>query len=194
MPELTLPKRMQTIVDDASELITKTPDRLLKASRGALVMTREEAEHLIHRGHDLFEELVRRGEEVETKQTDRITGWLKQWQERGRKQVHMAEEQLEAQVQHVLRALHIPSADDVDMLNKQIDKIGKKLEAYLKSMEQAALPIPNYTELGAREVIAKLAELDEQGLLAVQKFEMAHDNRKSVLREIENRLQALQAA
>lgn len=194
MPELTLPKRMQTIVDDAGELITKTPDRVLKASRGALAMTREEAEHLLERGQDLFEELVRRGEEVETAQTNRITGWLKQWQERGRKQVQVAEEQLEAQVQHVLRALHIPTADDVEMLNKQIDKIGKRLEAYLKSQEMSALPIPNYAELGAREVVAKLAELDEQGLLAIQKFEMAHDNRKSVLREIENRLEALRAA
>ncbi len=195
MPELTLslPKRMQDLLDETGEMVTSVPDRVMKASRGALNMTREEADHLLARGHDLFDELVQRGEKIEQEQTSRINQWLKDWESRGRKQVNVAEEQIEQQVQAVLRALHIPSAEDVATLNKQLDKIGKKLDAYIKTAEQAALPIANYTNLSAKEVVAMLGELDEQGLLAVQKFEMAHDGRKTILREIEQKLEAMKA-
>lgn len=195
MPELTLtlPKRMQDLVDETSEMVTHAPERIMKASRGALNMTREEADHLLARGHDLFDELVQRGEKIEQEQTGRINHWLKDWESRGRKQVHVAEEQIEHQVQNALRALHIPSADDVMQLNKQLDKIGKKLDAYIKTAEQAALPIPNYTSLAAKEVVAMLGDLDEQGLMAVQKFEMAHDGRKTILRDIEHKLEAMKA-
>lgn len=193
MPELTLPKRMQTLVDDTSTLISDAPDRVMKASRGALNMTRQEADHLLERGHNLFDELVKRGEKLEEEQSSRLTHWLKDWESRGRKQVHVAEEQIEQQVQNMLRALHIPSADDMVALNKQIDKIGKKLDAYIKAAEQKALPIANYADLNAKEVIAVLGDLDEQGLLAVQEFEMAHDGRKTILREIEHKLEAMKA-
>lgn len=195
MPELTLtlPKRMQDLIDETSEMVTSAPDRIMKASRGALNMTREEADHLLARGHDLFDELVQRGEKIEQEQTSRLNNWLKDWEGRGRKQVTVAEEQIEQQVQAVLRALHIPSAEDVATLNKQLEKIGKKLDAYIKTAEQAALPIVNYTGLSAKEVVAMLGDLDEQGLLAVQKFEMAHDGRKTILREIEQKLEAMKA-
>jgi polyhydroxyalkanoate synthesis regulator phasin len=184
---------MQDLVGETTEMVTTAPERIMKASRGALTMTREEADHLLARGHDLFDELVQRGEKIEQEQTSRINHWLKDWESRGRRQVHVAEEQIEQQVQSVLRALHIPSADDMLQLNKQLDKIGKKLDAYIKTAEQAALPIPNYTGLTAKEVVAMTGDLDEQGLLAVQKFEMAHDGRKTILREIEQKLEAMKA-
>lgn len=183
-------KRMQSFFGETTEAITTAPDRLMKASRGALNMTREEADQLVQRGEDLFEELVKRGEEIEEQQMERFGEWLKSWQERGRKQMHMAEEQFEQRVQHVLRAMRIPSADDVATLQQELDKISKKVEAYVRAAEEAKLPVANYGDLNAKQVIAMLDSLDEPSLLAIQRFEMAHDNRKTVLREIEHRLQA----
>lgn len=193
MSDMTLTKRMQEFLDETTDKITATPDRLMRASRGALNMTREEADHLLHRGEDLFDELVKRGEKIEAEQTGRFSNFLKDWQDRSRKQMHEAEAQIEQQVQNVLRSLHIPTADDVSMLNKEIEKISKKLEAYLKTAEEAALPIPGYGDLSAKQVVAMLDEVDEHGLQAIQKFEMAHDGRKTILRDIEHRLEALKA-
>lgn len=183
-------KRVQNLFSETTDAITTAPDRIMKASRGALNMTREEADQLLQRGEDLFEELVKRGEQIEEQQTERLGAWLKSWQERGRKQMHVAEEQIEQQVQHVLRAMHIPTADDVTALHKELDKISKKIEAYVRTAEEAKLPVANYSDLTAKQVVAMLDSMDEAGLLAIQKFEMAHDNRKTVLREIEQRLQA----
>lgn len=193
MAEFTIPKRMTSFVEDTSHHVTAVPQKLIDASRGALGTTREEAEHLMERGEDLFEKLVERGQEINLAQTSRLTGWWKGWEKRSRDQIHVAEEQLEHQVQTVLRALHIPSSDDIKRLDAEIDRIGKKLDMQLTERALAALPIENYKGMNVKDVTAQLDTLDEAGLRAVQAFETEHHNRKTILREIEQRLEAMNA-
>jgi len=169
------------------------PQRLLDASRGAFGTTREEAEELMERGEDLFEQLVERGQEIEDVQISRLSGWWKEWSQRGRDQIQVAEEQLEHQIQAMLRTLHIPSSDDIKRLDAEIDRIAKKLDMQLTERELAALPIVNYKGMNVKEVLAQLDSLDEASLMAVQRFEMAHHNRKTIVREIEQRLEAMKA-
>lgn len=191
--EKTLTERVQIVVEDTGNVIATAPGKMLQASRGAWNMTREEADRLLERGVDLFEELVERGEKVEMPQGDRINRWLKGWQKRGTEQMHVAEEQLEQRVQDVLRALHLPSADEVVHLDKEIDKIGRKLDSYLKEAEQAGLPIEGYAHLTVKEIAPLLDNLNQQQLLAIRDFEVTFDNRKTVLKEIDQRLAALPA-
>jgi polyhydroxyalkanoate synthesis regulator phasin len=201
MAEFTITKRMTTFVEDTTHavsampqrLIDVMPQRLVDASRGAFHTTREEAENLLDRGEDLFEKLVERGQEIEGAQVSRVSGWWKEWEKRSRDQVHVAEEQLEAQVQTVLRTLHIPSSDDIKRLDAEIDRIAKKLDMQLTERDLAALPIANYKGMNVKEVLAQLDMLTEDELMAVQYFEMAHHNRKTILREIDQRLEALNA-
>jgi hypothetical protein len=47
--------------------------------------------------------------------------------------------------------------------------------------------------MNVKEVLAQLDMLTEDELMAVQSFEMAHHNRKTILREIDQRLEALNA-
>jgi hypothetical protein len=70
MAEFTIPKRMTSFVEDTTHTVTAVPHKLIDASRGALCTTREEAEHLMERGEDLFEKLVERGQEIEIMQTE----------------------------------------------------------------------------------------------------------------------------
>lgn len=191
MAELSMPKRVQTLVEEATETMAHSPQRLIDASRGAVHMTREEAEHLLERGENLFDKLAERGIEVERLQTSRVADWWKGWEHRGRQQAAAAEEQMEHSVQAVLRALHIPTVDDVKRLDKELDRLAKKLDAHLTERDLAALPIADYKTLNAKEVVATLDGLDPDELLAVQKFEMSHHNRKTILREIDQRLAAM---
>jgi polyhydroxyalkanoate synthesis regulator phasin len=193
MAEFTITKRMTAFVEDKSQTLTGMPHRLIDASRGAFGTTREEAEHLMERGEDLFEKMVERGQEIELLQTDRFAGWWRAWEDRSRSQIHMAEEQLEQQLHSVLRALHIPSSEDIKRLDGEIDRIAKKLDVILTERQLAALPIANYKGMNVKDVLVQLDTLDRDGLLAVQEFEMAHHNRKTILRDIEQRLEALAA-
>lgn len=209
MAELKITQHMTRFVEDTTQAVSAAPQRLvdampqrlhemmpqrlLDASRGAFSTTREEADVLMERGEDLFEKLVERGQEIEEVQINRLSGWWKEWSQRGRDQIHVAEEQLEHQIQGMLRTLHIPSTDDIKRLDAEIDRIAKKLDMQLTERELAALPIANYKGMNVKEVLAQLDQLDQTGLMAVQRFEMAHHNRKTIVREIEQRLEALNA-
>lgn len=193
MAELTFTQRMTEFVEDRTHGVAEMPHRLIDASRGALHTTREEAESLIERGEDLFDKLVTRGREVDLLQTERFTNRWRVWEDRSRNQMHVAEEQLEHQLQAVLRALHIPSSEDLKRLDAEIDRIAKKLDVILTERQLAALPIANYKGMNVKDVLAHLDTLDKEGLMAVQEFEMAHHNRKTILREIEQRLEAMKA-
>jgi hypothetical protein len=110
-------------------------------------------------------------------------------QERRRKQMHVAEDQIEQQVQAVLRTLHIPSVEDVQRLDEEVDRISQKLNAHLALVaEQVELPIEGYAELTAKEVVGELTGLDHEQLLAVKQYELANKDRKTVLRAVDARL------
>ncbi len=191
MSETPMTERVKTLVEDTTHTVANSPQKLIDASRGAIHMTREEAEHLMDRGEDLFDKLAERGIELERMQSSRVTEWWKGWEQRGRHQVTVVEEQVEHSMQAVLRTLHIPTHDDVMRLDKEIDRIAKKLDAHLTERELASLPIADYKSMNAKDVMAQLDGLDMDGLKSVQKFEMAHHNRKTVLREIDQRMAAM---
>ncbi len=190
MTENTLTNRVQTKVGDTTSAIVESPRRLIDASRGALNTTRDEADQLLERGENLFDKLVERGEEIETQQVNRIQRVWKGAADLSRKQFHRVEHLAEQQMQFVLRTVNIPSMDDISRLDKELERLNRKLDAQLKDKQLAAMPIANYDDLTAKEIIAQLDELDEVGLKAVEEFETAHGQRKTVLREVDHRLQA----
>jgi polyhydroxyalkanoate synthesis regulator phasin len=182
---------VHALVEDTSQGLTSSSKRLLNASRGAVSMTREEADHLMSRGENLLDKLVDRGQTIEQEQTGRLSGWLKSWQKRGRQQFGDAEEQMEQQVQNVLRALHVPSTEDVQRLDKEIDRIAHKLDAYLS--REIELPIQGYPEMTVKEILPLLDGLTREQLEAIKAFELANDNRVTVLRDIDGKLEAMDA-
>jgi len=190
MTENTLTNRVQTKVGDTTSAIVESPRRLIDASRGALNTTRDEADQLLERGENLFDKLVERGEEIETQQVNRIQRVWKGAANLSRKQIDRVEHLAEQQMQFVLRTINIPSMDDISRLDKELERLNRKLDAQLKDKQLAAMPIANYDDLTAKEIIAQLDELDEVGLKAVEEFETAHGQRKTVLREVDHRLQA----
>ena len=190
MTENTLTNRVQTKVGDTTSAIVESPRRLIDASRGALNTTRDEADQLLERGENLFDKLVERGEEIETQQVNRIQRVWKGAADLSRKQIDRVEHLAEQQMQFVLRTFNIPSMEDISRLDKELERMNRKLDAQLKDKQLAAMPIANYDDLTAKEIIAQLNELDEVGLKAVEEFETAHGQRKTVLREVDHRLQA----
>jgi len=190
MMERILPRRMHSLVQESGDLMMNAPRRLFLASRGALCMTREEAEQLLARGENLLEQLVDRGQQLESEDRQERERWLKHWERRGREQIHGAEEQLEQQVKTVLKALHIPSARDVARLDQEVERLSAKLDAAMLDAELKALPISGYQEMTVKEILPLLEDLDEDALRLIEAFEKAHSNRVTILRDIENKLAA----
>ena len=156
MTENTLTNRVQNIVGDTTSTIVESPRRLVDASRGALTTTREEADQLVARGENLFDKLAERGAEIETAQTNRIYRIWHGWESRSRQQLQRVEHVAEEQMQFVLRTLNIPSMTDIKRLDKELERLNRKLDAQLKEKQLAAMPIANYDDLTAKEIIAQL--------------------------------------
>ncbi|MEZ4767697.1 MAG: phasin family protein [Caldilineales bacterium] len=190
MTENTFTNRVQTRVGDTTSAIVESPRRLVNASRGALGTTREEADQLLARGENLFDKLAERGAAIESEQINRLHRVWKGAADMSRKQLERVEHVAEQQMQFVLRTINIPSLDDISRLDKELERLNRKLDAQLKDKQLAAIPLENYEDLTAKEIIAQLEGLDETGLKAVEEFESAHGQRKTVLREVEHRLQA----
>ena len=97
-------ERVKTLVG-GHHTVANSPQKLIDASRGAIHINREEAEHLMDRGEDLFDKLAEHGIGLERMQSSRVTEWWKGWEQTGRHQVTVVEEQMEHSVEAVLRAL-----------------------------------------------------------------------------------------
>ena len=190
MTENTLTDRVQTRVGDTTSAIVESPRRLVDASRGALNTTRDEADQLLARGENLFDKLAERGAAIESQQINRIHRVWKGAADMSRKQLERVEHVAEQQMQYVLRTINIPSMDDINRLDKELERLNRKLDAQLKDKQLAAIPLENYEDLTAKEIIAQLNVLHENGLKAVEAFESAHSQRKTVLREVESRLES----
>ena len=151
MTDNTFTNRVQTKVGDTTSAIVESPRRLIDASRGALNTTRDEADQLLERGENLFDKLVERGEEIETQQVNRIQRVWKGAADLSRKQIDRVEHLAEQQMQFVLRTFNIPSMEDISRLDKELERMNRKLDAQLKDKQLAAMPIANYDDLTAKE-------------------------------------------
>jgi hypothetical protein len=66
--------------------------------------------------------------------------------------------------------------------------VGKEVEKEVEKL--AGRPLPDYDDLTVDQVKAKLAELDAESLSAMRSYEATHKQRVTVLRELDDALQA----
>ena len=62
-----------------------------------------------------------------------------------------------------------------------------------RELEDLVAPFEGYEELTAKELVERLGEMDEAELRAVRAFEAGTKNRVTVLREIDERLDEMEA-
>lgn len=117
----TKTKAEEPVIDETAET-TSSPlfesfHKLILASVGALALTQEELEKLIHR-------LIERGEIAEKegkKLMDEVVN-------RRKKNLDKAENEVTKRLSELLKSMNIPTKTDIDNLNKKIAELNKKLD------------------------------------------------------------------
>ncbi|QLQ07446.1 MAG: hypothetical protein HZY76_16460 [Anaerolineae bacterium] len=126
-----------------------------------------------------------------------------------------AESDLEAQVKKVVDRLKVPSQEDLRGLTKNLDDIEGRVEGFVRNVlkletkkvadvvatvetkvEEAVEavivpPFEGYADLTAKEVNQRLGDMSLSEMRRVLDFEAAHDNRVTIVREINRRLEAM---
>lgn len=103
-----------------------------------------------------------------------------------------AEREVDRQLEQVRDRLPIPSREHVEKLGAEIDALDAKIDQELAKGANAAAdtPWPGYNSMNAEMLVAKLQSLDNESLLAVQRYEQEHKHRVTVLRELDRLLYA----
>lgn len=149
----------------------------------------------------------KRGEEIEKQMSDQVgkletqaSDELKRWRETMQKNMRSmskevskggkaAEGEFEQQVTRIMAKLGIPSRERLDKLSQEIEILTAKIDEELQQEKVVApLPIEGYDDLTAKDIIAKLGALPEEALKTLRAYEAEHEDRVTILREIDRLL------
>jgi len=124
----------------------------------------------------------------------------KRFVKQARRSEAKAENSIDAQVERVLERMGIPSRERIVKLSAEIEALSRKIDqevvqttAVPATVVPATVPqdapLPAYDSMTAREIVALLDGMTPAQMAEVKAFEMAHDNRVTVTREIDRRLE-----
>ena len=203
-----------TIIDETQETLENGAARLQKLGRrakwaymGLLGLAYDEAKTRWEQSQQLMERVENRGQQLDEqamaeaqKYYEEAGSRINTLQSRVRRNTMEMEEQMgdemETRIEAVLNRLNIPSRDQIARLNAKIEALSRKIEevALTETDVTTNEPLPRYEQMTAKEVVGQLAGLSIEELRTVKEYEMARENRVTVLREVDNRLQAMPIA
>jgi poly(hydroxyalkanoate) granule-associated protein len=161
------------------------------------------AKNTVNRGTHLFGDAVDRGEDIEKQAMENAKEITSQAEERANKMQERvtrtfdrSKDEMSSQIESALTRLDIPSRANIAEINAKLDALDNKLNQIMAMRAEAVveLPMPGYDKLNVKEITSKLAPLTFEELVAVKQFELAHENRVTVLREVDRRLTAMPIA
>lgn len=169
------------------------PGNAVRAYAGFWGLLYDEAQEMVKRSRDVFERAEDRGETLEVDTRERVREVVDKVQRRAEE----AEEELQEQMESVAGQVNLATREEVAALNIKVDALRRQVDLLLTKLDQVILatqaepeplPLPGYDELTAKEVVAQLDSLTIPQLVALRDYELANDNRVTVLREIDARV------
>lgn len=173
------------------------------ASLGIGSMIYDGAVNTMDRSKRLFNEAVERGEGVEQTAMDNAKEISSQVEERANKMqerinrsYRRSEQGLESQIEAALERLGVPNRSTIAELNANLEALSKKIDETIAMQAEVVIeqPMPRYDKLTAKEIVSKLDALTIEELVDLKQYEMAQENRVTVLREVDRRLEEMPIA
>lgn len=209
-------REAQEKVDDNLRQVREAGRKAILAYAGLWGMAYDEAMTVVNKGKAVFDKAEDRGEKLEAaanRRTEKVRTQAEEqlkaveariekvrsrFSKRAEKVEEAIEEDLENQVERVLERLGIPSRERISKLSAEIEALSQKIDAQLAAkqevvvpIENAApmLPIANYSEMTAKEIVPQLEKLTKDELAVVKRYEENTQARVTVLREIDRLLE-----
>jgi ElaB/YqjD/DUF883 family membrane-anchored ribosome-binding protein len=140
------------------ETVQKNTRKVWLASLGLVGLGFDQVNKIATRSQEILADAEKRGVEVEDIAAERVS-------------------ELQTQIRTRL-----------NRVEKRVETVRENVQSRVKSaMPQAVVavePVAGYSDMTAKEIIAMLSDLTEAQLVEIKHFEMAHDNRVTVLREV----------
>jgi hypothetical protein len=179
---------VQEAVEDASQETAKYVRKAMLTALGVAGYAYDGAVAVWHEAGEFAGKAEKRGEKMQAEFNQNV---------------QKVQDQVTDQVKHRRSQLE----DTLNDVTKEVQSAGKSVESRVQKtfsslklgetktvivgdvkIEIPDLPIPNYDELNAQALIDQLSSMDDAALTKLRDYEMAHKNRVTVLRDIEERL------
>lgn len=202
-------RNAQETVEDNVKQMQKTGRKVALAYAGLFGLAYDEAKAILERGRKMVSQAESRGEKMEAatrrqaksarqgveKRVQKAEKEVEKIQKRLVKQVRRseatAENEMDSQVEKVLERLGIPSRERIVKLSAEIEALSRKIdqEVLQAGGTKWVAPLAAYNTLTAREIVALLDGMDTGKLAEVKAYELAHDNRVTITREVDRLLE-----
>ena len=117
----------QNQIEGTFDTLTHNTHKLFTAGLGIFSLVKENLNSLIKNGQSFATKLVEKGEAVETNGRKAINELVEPYQTEVRGRVKGAEKQFTELSGSVLNRLNIPSASNIDTLNKKVAGLSRKV-------------------------------------------------------------------
>lgn len=196
------------VIEESMDSVESTSRKAARTYLGLLGLIYDESLSLFERARELVSRAEDRGQEVEAQTREemeryyrraekQLTDLRRRFMRTAARTSTAAEDQIEAQIENLLMQMGIPSRDDVANLGQRIDELTREIEAKLLNSASPAVveePFKGYQNLTVREVNNRLEGLTMTELTHVKQYEMAHENRVTILREVDRLLEQMPIA
>ncbi len=211
-------RETQEKVDNNLRQVRQFGYKTILAYAGLWGMAYDEAVSVLERGRSVLNQAGERGEALEAEANQRVQRVRKEAESqlrevearvetlqdklfnRVQRVEDKAEADVEVQIERVLNRLGIPSRERIAKLSTEIESLSRKIDQQLAAQKKSVVvvetdpmpqPLVSYDNLNAKEIIASLDAAKMDALMAIKLYEEAHENRITVLREVNRRLDAM---
>lgn len=128
-------ENVQKQVNTVVETVTGTAHKVFQAGLGAAALVQENVVSLFDRSETFASKLVERGETTEKDGRKMFNEFIEPYQKRMRDNTKRAEKQFNDYTEMALNRVNIPSASNIEDLNKKIASLSRKVDQLKKGQE-----------------------------------------------------------
>ena len=124
---------VQEQVESTVEMVTGTAHKLFWFGLGAAAIVQENLKALVKNTNDYANKMVEKGEEAEKDGRKRFNEFVEPYQKEVKDRVKEAGKQFNNLSENVLNRINVPSASNIESLNKKVAGLGRKVDQLKKA-------------------------------------------------------------
>ncbi len=129
----------QDRMEKTVEMFTDTARKAFLAGLGFAALAQDELEQLVENAGDFADKLVERGEKLDKRSRERVERLMQERRDQVKDQTGKAEKRLTEVSGELLNRFNVPTATDIEDLNKKVAALSRKVDRLRK--EQEAAPV-----------------------------------------------------
>lgn len=183
----TTAEKVQTSAKEVQIDAREVTQRALYLQLGVAGLAYDAVKNALGNSQSFFDRAINRGERIETTARKEIDKYVNRAEERM--------DVLQTRVKGIVKRAESAVEENIEVTSNAVNGARSRVEtAVKKAAPQLEKPFANYDSLTAKEVVAKLNGMSNEQLRDIKMYEVANQNRVTIVREVDRKLTALPIA